>query len=56
MTVFSKPVVTPGARTLPAFRYLSEENFAHERELLFARDWIGVGRARLDRRQPVIIS
>jgi Rieske 2Fe-2S family protein len=44
MTVFSKPVVTPGARTLPAFRYLSEENFAREREQIFARDWIGVGR------------
>ena len=45
MTVFSKPVVTPGARTLPAFRYLSEENFAREREQIFARDWIGIGRA-----------
>ena len=45
MTVFSKPAVTPGARTLPAFRYLSEENFARERELIFARDWVGVGRA-----------
>lgn len=45
MTAFSKPIVTPGAKALPAFWYLSEENFAREREHIFARDWIGVGRA-----------
>jgi len=44
MTVFSKPAVVPGAHTLPAFWYVSPENFARERERIFARDWIGIGR------------
>lgn len=44
MTVFTKPAVTAGSTALPAVWYLSEENFARERQLIFSRNWIGVGR------------
>ena len=44
MTAFTKPAIAPGAMTLPADRYISQENFDRERERFFARGWIGVGR------------
>jgi Rieske 2Fe-2S family protein len=45
MSAFTKPVSAPGAKTLPAGAYVSPEVFARERERIFARGWIGVGRA-----------
>jgi Rieske 2Fe-2S family protein len=44
MSTFEKPVIAPGAKTLAATWYVSAENFTRERERIFARDWIGVGR------------
>jgi Rieske 2Fe-2S family protein len=44
VSAFTRPIVAPGAKTLPASWYVSPENFATERERIFARDWIGVGR------------
>jgi Rieske 2Fe-2S family protein len=41
---FVKPRVPAGARALDASRYRSPEIFAAERERIFARDWIAVGR------------
>ena len=46
MTVFAKPVIQPGATTLPADRYISHDYFDRERERIFAREWIGVGRTQ----------
>lgn len=34
-----------GSRTLPRERFISEENFAHEQERIFLRQWLCVGRA-----------
>ncbi|MBV8117029.1 MAG: Rieske (2Fe-2S) protein, partial [Candidatus Eremiobacteraeota bacterium] len=45
MSAFTKPVITPGAKTLPALWYVSDDVFRHERERIFAHDWIGIGRA-----------
>ncbi|HEY5426817.1 MAG TPA: aromatic ring-hydroxylating dioxygenase subunit alpha [Candidatus Tumulicola sp.] len=45
MDSFTKPVIAAGAKTLPASWYVSPENYANERERIFARDWICVGRA-----------
>ena len=44
MDAFVKPQVGPGARALDARWYRSPEVFAAERERIFARDWICVGR------------
>ncbi len=44
MTAFVRPNVDAGARTLDGRWYVSPEVFARERELVFARDWICVGR------------
>ncbi len=45
MSAFTRPAIAPGAKTLPAGWYVSPENFANERERIFARSWIGVGRS-----------
>ncbi len=44
MTTFFRPSVTGGAKTLPARWYTSPEVFASERERVFSRHWICVGR------------
>ncbi len=44
MSSFVKPQVGTGARTLDARWYRAPEVFAAERERIFARDWIGLGR------------
>lgn len=44
METFVKPVIAPGAQTLPASWYVSPEVYAAERERVFARSWICVGR------------
>lgn len=44
MTAFVKPTVGAGAHTLDARWYISPEVFAQERERLFAREWLCVGR------------
>ena len=44
MTVFLKPKVDAGARTLESRWYVSPEVFARERERIFCSDWICVGR------------
>ncbi|HEY1653537.1 MAG TPA: aromatic ring-hydroxylating dioxygenase subunit alpha [Candidatus Tumulicola sp.] len=44
MDTFTKPAVAAGAKTLAAPWYVSPETFAAERERIFARDWIAVGR------------
>jgi Rieske 2Fe-2S family protein len=50
MDTFLKPAVGEGARTLPASRYVSPENFARERERVFAGQWVCVGRTeRIER-------
>jgi Rieske 2Fe-2S family protein len=50
MDTFVKPVVAAGAKTLPAPWYLSSENFLEERERVFGREWICVGRSdRIER-------
>ncbi|MBV8581669.1 MAG: aromatic ring-hydroxylating dioxygenase subunit alpha [Candidatus Eremiobacteraeota bacterium] len=45
METFVKAQVSPGAKTLDARWYLSADVFAQERERIFARSWIAVGRA-----------
>ncbi|MEA2665574.1 MAG: glycine betaine catabolism [Candidatus Eremiobacteraeota bacterium] len=50
MSSFVKAAVGAGARTLEARWYRSPEVFAAERERIFARDWIALGRReRLER-------
>lgn len=44
MTAFVKPNVNAGARTLESRWYASPDVFAMERERIFMRDWICVGR------------
>jgi phenylpropionate dioxygenase-like ring-hydroxylating dioxygenase large terminal subunit len=44
MEPFVKARVAPGARTLEGRYYHAPETFAHERERIFARDWICAGR------------
>jgi glycine betaine catabolism A len=44
MQAFVKARVTPGARTLEGRFYHDPEIFAQERERIFARDWICIGR------------
>jgi Rieske 2Fe-2S family protein len=44
MDTFTKPAVAAGSKTLAASWYVSPENFAAERERIFAREWICVGR------------
>ncbi|MDQ2865218.1 MAG: aromatic ring-hydroxylating dioxygenase subunit alpha [Candidatus Eremiobacteraeota bacterium] len=44
MSTFLKPNVAPGARTLESRWYVSPELFALERERIFSRQWICVGR------------
>lgn len=45
MTIFSKANVGTGARTLEGRWYTSPEIFGTERERIFAREWLCVGRA-----------
>ena len=45
MHTFTKPSLTAGEKTLPASWYVSPEIYAHERERVFAREWICVGRS-----------
>ncbi|MEO6835645.1 MAG: aromatic ring-hydroxylating dioxygenase subunit alpha [Candidatus Tumulicola sp.] len=45
MHTFTKPAIATGATTLPASWYISPENFVNERERVFARKWICVGRS-----------
>ncbi len=45
MAMFVRPNVGSGARTLDARWYVSHDVFADERDRLFSRDWICVGRA-----------
>ena len=44
MTTFAKAHVGSGAKTLPGEWYVSDEVFAAERERIFAREWVCVGR------------
>jgi glycine betaine catabolism A len=44
MQTFDKPNVGSGAKTLPASWYISPEVFARERERIFAREWVCLGR------------
>lgn len=44
MSTFAKAHVGSGATTLPQAHYVSDEVFAAERERIFAREWICVGR------------
>ncbi|MGB8909072.1 MAG: aromatic ring-hydroxylating dioxygenase subunit alpha [Candidatus Cybelea sp.] len=44
MQTFVRPNVESGAKTLPASWYISSEVFAQERERIFAREWLCVGR------------
>jgi glycine betaine catabolism A len=44
METFVRPAVAAGAHTMPAYRYTSAENFALERERIFANAWLCVGR------------
>lgn len=45
MRTFAKATVPPAARTLDAAWYVSPEIFARERERIFARSWICIGRS-----------
>src|SRR5579862_9306690 len=44
MTTFAKANVGSGATTLPRDWYVSDRVFAAERERIFAREWVCVGR------------
>jgi Rieske 2Fe-2S family protein len=44
METFVRPNVGAGARTLPAYWYTSDEVVAAEKERIFAREWLCVGR------------
>jgi glycine betaine catabolism A len=57
MDAFVKPRVEAGARALDARWYRAPEIFASERERIFARDWIAVGRLeQLERSGDFILA
>lgn len=47
MQTFVKPNVNAGAKTLPASWFISPEVFAQERERIFGREWLCVGREEM---------